>query len=88
MECCDKTLYTGITVELERRVEEHNNSNEKGAKYTRARRPVKLVYHEKVKNRGEARKLEDKIKKMNRASKIRLIESVKIAVKKNKLVIN
>ena len=42
LECADGTLYTGITTDLERRLDEHNNSS-KGAKYTRARRPVVLV---------------------------------------------
>ena len=72
VECCDKTLYTGITTELERRLAEHNNSDEKGARYTRMRRPVKLVYHETAKSRGEATKRETAIKRMKRSSKIRL----------------
>jgi len=74
VECRDKTLYTGITTELERRVEEHNNSDEKGARYTRARRPVKLVYHEIVDSRGEAVKRETAIKRMKRVSKIKLLK--------------
>ena len=72
VECCDKTLYTGITTELERRVEEHNNSAEKAAKYTRARRPVKLVYHEITETRAKAQEREAVIRKMKRDSKIKL----------------
>ena len=72
LRCADETLYTGITTDLERRVDEHNNS-EKGAKYTRARRPVTLVYSEEVTNRSEASKREYLIKKLNRQEKIRLM---------------
>ena len=73
VECADKTLYTGIATELERRVEEHNNS-EKGAKYTRVRRPVKLVYSEEYPDRSSASKREYEIKKkMNRTQKLKLI---------------
>ena len=74
--CADDTLYTGIATELERRIDEHNTS-EKGAKYTRARRPVTLVYSEKHKDRSSASKREYEIKKkMNRAKKLQLIASV------------
>ena len=73
LECSDGTLYTGITTDLERRLDEHNNSP-KGAKYTRARRPVVLVYSEELESRSEASKREYVIKKMNRQEKIGLIE--------------
>ena len=82
VECYDKTLYTGITTELERRVEEHNNSDVKGARYTRTRRPVKLVYQEAAQSRKEAIKREAAIKKMDRNSKIRLTEMARTRVKK------
>jgi len=73
VECSDHTLYTGIATELERRIEEHNGS-EKGAKYTRVRRPVKLVYSEKYPDRSTASKREYEIKKkMNRVQKLTLI---------------
>ena len=73
VECADKTLYTGIATELERRIEEHNGS-EKGAKYTRVRRPVKLVYSEEYPDRSSASKREYEIKKkLNRAEKLKLI---------------
>jgi putative endonuclease len=74
LECADKTLYTGITVDLERRVNEHNSSK-LGAKYTCARRPVKLVYSKKYKNRSSASIAESKLKKLVREEKIKLIKS-------------
>lgn len=72
LECSDNTLYTGITNNLEKRLEQHNNSNE-GAKYTRARRPVKCVYSEIQDNRSEATKREFVIKKLTRTEKLKLI---------------
>ncbi|MEA3492180.1 MAG: GIY-YIG nuclease family protein [Campylobacterota bacterium] len=72
LECADHTLYTGITNMLERRIDEHNLSD-KGAKYTRARRPVTLVYQENHPDRSSASKREHSIKKMSRAEKIELI---------------
>lgn len=73
IQCADDTLYTGITTELERRVEEHNSSD-KGAKYTRVRRPVALVYSEEHSDRSSASKREYEIKKkMSRAEKLELI---------------
>ena len=53
LKCADKTLYTGITVDLSRRTKEHNHSK-LGAKYTRARRPVKLIYSKKFKTNRRA----------------------------------
>ncbi len=73
LKCADETLYTGIATELERRIEEHNSSN-KGAKYTRVRRPVRLVYSEEYPDRSSASKREYVIKKkMSRAEKLELI---------------
>ena len=73
VKCADGTLYTGIATELERRIEEHNTSD-KGAKYTRVRRPVALVYQEEYPDRSTASKREYEIKKkMNRAEKLKLI---------------
>ncbi len=75
VKCADNTFYTGITTELERRIEEHNGSD-KGAKYTRVRRPVSLVYSEEHPDRSSASKREYEIKKkMSRAEKLKLIES-------------
>lgn len=77
VKCADDTLYTGISMELERRVGEHNGSS-KGAKYTRSRRPVILVYSEEYADRRAASKREYEIKKkMSRAEKLKLIETHK-----------
>ena len=71
--CADETLYTGITTDLQRRLQEHN-SPDKGARYTRARQPVTLVYHESHPDRSTASKREYVIKKrMSRAEKLNLI---------------
>jgi len=70
--CKDGSLYTGITTELERRVDEHNNSP-KAAKYTRVRRPVELVYSVEVADKSEASKEEYRIKKLSREEKLKLI---------------
>lgn len=74
LECSDKSLYSGITVDLKRRFKEHNSS-ELGAKYTRGRRPVKLVFFKKFKNRSTASKEEARIKKLSREEKLKLIKN-------------
>jgi putative endonuclease len=76
LQCADKTLYAGITVDLARRLREHNSSK-LGAKYTRARRPVKIAYSKKFRNRSTASKAEIKIKKLPRVKKIKLIDIFK-----------
>lgn len=73
LKCSDQTLYTGITTDLKRRVIEHNSSK-LGAKYTSARRPVRLVYSKKFKNRSLASKEEARIKKLKREKKLELIK--------------
>jgi putative endonuclease len=70
--CSDLSLYTGITVDLDRRVLEHNTAKT-GAKYTKARRPVRLVYSKKFRNRSLASKAEIKIKKLSRGQKLELV---------------
>ena len=70
--CADGTLYTGIAKDVVKRIEEHN-THERGAKYTRARRPVKLVYRKECENRSEAQKEECRIKKLTRLEKLNLI---------------
>ena len=72
LECSDGSLYTGITTNIEKRLEEHNTST-KGAKYTKARRPVKLVYQEPSQDRSTASKREYVIKKLTRIKKLQLI---------------
>lgn len=74
VECKDATLYAGITTDLKRRVEEHN-SDKLGARYTRARRPVTLVWSKKCKDRSTASKREAALKKLSRAQKLALINS-------------
>lgn len=70
--CSDGSLYTGTTNDLERRVHQHNASKA-GARYTRSRRPVELVYYQAVDNRSEACKKEYKIRKLPAMDKIGLI---------------
>jgi len=73
--CCqDKSLYTGITTDLERRLTEHNETN-KGARYTRARRPVKLVYSEPAADRSAASKRESELKSLSSHAKRTLVEA-------------
>lgn len=74
LKCADETLYTGITVNLNRRIEEHNASK-LGAKYTSARRPVKLIYSKKFRNRSLASKEENRIKSLSRKEKLELIKN-------------
>ena len=70
--CTDGTLYTGWTTDIERRVLEHNQGK-KGSRYTRAKRPVRLVYSEAFENRIAAMQREAQIKKLSRAQKLKLI---------------
>ena len=74
LECNNGTLYTGITTDIKRRVDEHNNSK-KGARYTKLRRPVKLVYSEISEDRSSASKREYEIKKLKRSEKLELINA-------------
>ena len=74
LECSDQTLYSGITVDLERRVKEHDSS-ELGAKYTRGRKPVRLVFSKEFQNRSQASKEEFRIKKLSREEKLELIKT-------------
>lgn len=69
--CADDTLYTGITTDVRRRVGEHN-SNKLGAKYTKARQPVTLVYSEEVATRSLALRQEAKLRKLSRSAKLAL----------------
>ena len=70
IKCSDDSLYTGITIDLEKRLAAHNAGQ--GAKYTASRRPVQLVYREEAANRSEASKRENTIKKLNRNNKLAL----------------
>lgn len=68
LECADGSYYTGITTDLERRVNEHNGG-QRGARYTRARQPVTLVYHETAASRSEASQREYAIRTLPRTGK-------------------
>ena len=70
--CADGTLYTGWTTDLDRRMAAHNAGT--GAKYTRSRRPVTLIYHESFETKEEALRRECAIKKLRREEKLRLIK--------------
>ena len=71
LECADGTLYCGWTNDLEKRIAAHNSG--KGAKYTKSRLPVKLVYYETFATPNEAMSREYSIKKMTRSEKLKLI---------------
>jgi len=73
LKCNDGTLYTGITNNLDKRVSSHNKGT--GAKYTKTRTPVEIVYHEEATDRSEASKREYQIKKLSRLVKENLIMS-------------
>jgi putative endonuclease len=76
VECADGTFYTGVTTDVLRRVAEHNgedaNAN-RGAKYTKSRRPVTLVYHEERLNRSSAQQREYTLRKLSVDAKIKLL---------------
>ena len=74
LECADKSLYTGTTTDVKRRVKEHNESK-RGAKYTKARRPVILRHTEKFRTVNKALKREAEIKKWTRQKKLKLVLS-------------
>jgi len=67
--CADGSLYTGVAKDVARRVEEHNANNLLAANYTRARRPVTLVYQEEVATRSAAGRREYQVKRMSRREK-------------------
>ncbi|HUF82675.1 MAG TPA: GIY-YIG nuclease family protein, partial [Burkholderiales bacterium] len=71
--CADGSLYTGITRDVARRIEEHNSNGLLAARYTRARRPVVLVYREKAATRSAACRREYRIKQMKRGEKQKLV---------------
>jgi putative endonuclease len=83
LRCSDKTLYTGYTTDIKKRLLEHNGKGKTqtersaGAKYTRSRRPVKLVYEEECENRSVAQSREYEIKQLNRTQKLALVKSKK-----------
>ena len=74
LECADESLYTGITNDLDRRLQEHRAG--KGAKYTKGRGPLKLVYSEACQDRGHASKRENQIKGLGRQAKLSLVATI------------
>ncbi len=76
LQCADESFYTGFTNDLNRRVKVHNAG--KGAKYTRSRLPVRLVYFEEYETQHEARSREWHIKKLTRQEKSALIYGGKV----------
>lgn len=74
LRCADGTLYTGVTNDVEKRVVAHNTS-QTGAKYTKARRPVVLVYTETGFTRGEALSREAALRKLPRQTKLSLLKN-------------
>ena len=79
--CQDGSLYCGIAKDLARRLEEHN-SPDRGAKYTRGRRPVQLVYAEAAASRAQATQREGRIKRLTRTEKMTLIETFTAGLEK------
>ena len=77
--CADRSLYTGVTTDAPRRVAEHNDG--RGARYTRSRGPVSLVYLESVEDRGAALRREHEIKRMTVEGKRRLFAKKRRRVK-------
>jgi len=76
--CADDSLYTGITKDVDRRVQEHNEGDKLAAKYTRARLPVVLVYQESCESRSAATKREIEIKLLSRTDKDILLSQEKL----------
>ena len=75
LKCGDGTLYTGITNDLEKRLEAHRSG--KGAKYTRGRGPLELMYRESCDSHGEALRREHSVKRLSREQKLALISREK-----------
>ena len=75
LECVDDSFYTGITKDLERRLEQHQSGE--GAKHTKARLPVKLVYFEEFQSVGEAARREKQVKTWSKKKKETLVRNVK-----------
>ena len=73
LKCGDGTLYTGVTTNMQRRLKEHNTSS-RGAKYTKTRRPVAIVYCVSYKDRSAAQKAEYKFKQLTRKQKEKIID--------------
>lgn len=73
LQCADDSLYTGVAVDLARRLRQHNGEIAGGPKYTRGRRPVRLLWSVAVDNRSAAQQREAAIKRLSRQAKLDLI---------------
>jgi putative endonuclease len=85
LQCTDNTYYTGITTDIVRRLKEHDGKLKGGAKYTRVRQPVKLVYSEEHKNRSTASKREHELKQFSKDEKRILVDMDYLAFVQNKI---
>lgn len=74
VECADGTIYTGCTTDVDRRVREHNTSS-RGARYTRSRRPVRLLISFPMHSRSEALREEIRVKRLPRSEKLKMTSS-------------
>lgn len=74
LRCADNTLYTGIAIRIKERIHKHNTSN-RAAKYTRSRRPVRLVYTKSFRTKSKALREEYRIKQLSRTQKLALIST-------------
>ena len=77
LKCADGTLYTGIALDVKRRVVEHNTSDKLGARYTRSRRPVYLVYQTPAGDESAAKSEEYRFKQLSRVAKLALLKKRK-----------
>ena len=80
VKCADSTLYTGITTNVDRRINEHNHTK-RGAKYTRGRRPVILLSYALFRNRSDASKAEYSFKQLSRKNKLKACEGPDLLLK-------
>jgi len=76
LQCVDGSLYTGVTVDVQRRLAQHNGERSGGPRYTRGRRPVQLLWWEPAENRGAAQRREAAIKRLPRNAKLALCQGV------------
>jgi putative endonuclease len=72
LECADGSLYTGVATDLQRRLQQHNGELAGGARYTRGRRPVALLWSDAASDRSDAQRREASIRKLSREQKLRL----------------
>jgi putative endonuclease len=76
VECSDGTFYTGVTTDVERRINEHNEDDRLASRYVRGRRPVRLYWHSVPSQKAEAYRLERQIKQMSHEEKTHIAENM------------